>query len=135
VSGVLTQAPSMLVLTACRMPILNGFQATERVREIEGKVAAEGQPESHRQSIQLNGRIPIFAVSATLKEEIRERMVGYGLDGWVLKPVDFKRLSRLLEGITETETRVKDLWAMGHDWERGGWLTEPAVQQRDFAAE
>jgi CheY-like chemotaxis protein len=117
------------------MPILNGFQATERVREIETKAAAEGQPESHRLAVQLNGRIPIFAISATLKEELRERMVGYGLDGWVLKPVDFKRLNRLLEGITETETRVKDIWAAGHDWERGGWLTEPVQQQRDFAAQ
>jgi CheY-like chemotaxis protein len=114
------------------MPILNGFQATERVRELEGKGPLEGQ--SHRQAVQLSGRIPIFAVSATLKEDMRDRMVGYGLDGWVLKPVDFKRLNILMEGITDTEQRKKELWAPGHDWEVGGWFTEPAQQQRDFAA-
>lgn len=47
-------------------------------------------PETH----QVNGRIPILAVSASLSENQRQEITDVGLDGWILKPVDFKRLSR-----------------------------------------
>jgi CheY-like chemotaxis protein len=114
------------------MPILNGFQATERVRELEA--AGPLPDQQHKLSHQLNGRIPIFAVSASLKEDMKERMCQYGLDGWILKPLDFKRLTKLMEGITDTEQRAKDLYSHESNWERGGWLTEPAEKQKDFAA-
>jgi CheY-like chemotaxis protein len=119
--------------TACRMPILNGFQATERVRELEreGKLP-EGTP---RASHELNGRIPIFVVSASLKEDQKDRMTDLGLDGWVLKPVDFKRLAILLEGITDPAQRAQEIYSTSRDWERGGWLTRPKKAARDFATE
>jgi CheY-like chemotaxis protein len=123
----------MLTISLHRMPILNGFQATERVREME---AAGPLPETGpRVSHELNGRIPIFAVSASLREEQKDKMVEYGLDGWILKPVDFKRLSLLLEGITETAQRAKDIYNSSRDWEKGGWLTRPKTAAKDFAVD
>jgi CheY-like chemotaxis protein len=113
------------------MPILNGFEATEGVRAMEQ--ADEKPTESlparptvqRRRSHQLNGRIPIFAVSASLREDQRDQMQGLGLDGWILKPVDFRRLFMILKGITDTEQREKDLYDPKRDWEFGGWLTKP----------
>lgn len=115
------------------MPILNGFQATERVREMENDGPLDNQ--GHRQSHQLNGRIPIFAVSATLKEDMKDRMLTYGLDGWLLKPLDFKRLTDLMSGITDVDQRIRHKHKSGGDWERGGWLTDPVEKERDFAVE
>lgn len=44
-----------------------------------------------------------------------------GFDGWILKPIDFKRLSVLLDGIVHEETRASCLYEPG-EWERGGWF-------------
>lgn len=69
----------------------------------------------------LNGRIPILAVSASLVEKNRQQYIDAGFDGWILKPVDFKRLSVLLSGIVKQETRENCLYKPG-EWEQGGWF-------------
>ena len=102
------------------MPILNGFEATEKIREVEPHPGSTGRT-SHRLN---NNRIPIFAVSASLKEGQREELIRYGMDGWILKPIDFKRLHVILKGVTDPTQRAKDLYFGGCNWEVGGWLTE-----------
>lgn len=44
-----------------------------------------------------------------------------GFDGWILKPVNFKRVDTLLRGIVEEQCRDDCLFEAGH-WERGGWF-------------
>ncbi|KAL1712701.1 phytochrome-like protein [Schizophyllum commune] len=111
------------ILMDIQMPILNGFEATERIREVEKKDAADGDPTSNRLvSFRLNGRIPIFAVSASLQEQQYEELKNYGLDGWILKPINFKRLSTIMHGIVDIHQRQSDLYRPGHVWENGGWL-------------
>jgi CheY-like chemotaxis protein len=104
------------------MPLLNGYEATECVRGLE----KDFEP-PHRLSYQLNGRIPTFAVSASLVEEKREEIVSFGIDGWILKPIDFKRLRSVLGGITDLTQRRKDLYREGRSWELGGWLRQGAT--------
>jgi len=99
------------------MPLLNGYEATECIRGLE-KDFEPPQRLSHR----LNGRIPTFAVSASLLEEKREEIINFGIDGWILKPIDFKRLRLILRGITDPTQREKDLYRKGRSWELGGWL-------------
>ena len=103
------------------MPILNGLEATERIRELE----TSSLPRKDRVSHVLNGRIPIFAVSASLLERQRGELAATGLDCWILKPIDFKRLRRILEGIHDIEQRQRDIYMPGFSWENGGWLTGP----------
>ena len=74
----------------------------------------------------LNGRIPIFAVSASLEEKERQTYIDAGFDGWILKPIDFKRLSVLLSGIADGATRESCLYRPGH-WEQGGWFHKQQV--------
>ena len=107
------------------MPLLNGYEATERIRALED---AKGIVPSDRLSHRLNGRIPIFAVSASLLEDQRDDMYGLGVDGWILKPIDFKRLRVILRGVTDLAQRDKDVYKSGCNWEHGGWLT--MAQQR-----
>ena len=114
-----------VVLMDLQMPICNGQDSCRRIRECEEKrkgSALANRPPSHV----LNGRIPIFAVSATLDYSMRQEMCDIGMDGWLLKPIDFNRLRNLLKGLTHLEIRDQDLWKPGHVWEKGGWLSEPA---------
>ncbi|TFK52362.1 hypothetical protein OE88DRAFT_1628063 [Heliocybe sulcata] len=115
------------ILMDIQMPILNGFEATERIREFERGLSPLDRPSrSRRKSHQLNGRVPIFAVSASLVESQRSNMSELGIDGWILKPIDFKRLRTILTGVTDLKQRTADLYQPGCDWETGGWLCEPS---------
>ena len=78
------------------------------------------------------GRVPIFAVSASLVEKDRQLYVDGGFDGWIPKPIDFKRLSTLLMGIVKEDIRGACLYEPGA-WERGGWLTtkkSPGIEEQ-----
>ncbi|KAH7336765.1 hypothetical protein B0J17DRAFT_718687 [Rhizoctonia solani] len=113
------------VLMDIQMPILDGFGATKAIRKLEAASYAETSTLSaDRTSMRLNGRIPIFAVSASLREKQREEMHDLGMDGWILKPIGFDRLRTIMKGITDLEQRQKDKYQPGK-WEVGGWLGEP----------
>ena len=109
--------------------MLNGYEATERIRALK-----QDSPPT-RLSHQLNGRLPIFAVSASLLEVQREEMYSLGIDGWILKPIDFKRLKTLLRGITDAEQRGRDEYHVGGSWEAGGWFSRPEKKEEDNADE
>lgn len=110
------------VLMDINMPILDGFEATERIREFEKSRHTEVRRLSH----QLNGRIPIFALSASLLESERHRLTLSGMDGWILKPIDYKRLNVILKGVTDLSQRASNMYpACG--WDQGGWLDRNAT--------
>lgn len=105
------------------MPLLNGYEATERIRTVEQERKLQPRRLAHK----LNGRIPIFAVSASLFEAQREEMYMLGMDGWILKPIDFKRLRVILKGVTDAQQRAKDVYTNGSAWESGGWLCPSTI--------
>lgn len=100
-----------------KMPIMDGGTSTARIRDFETSDTAHSIPEKHR----LNGRVPIFAVSASLVEERRKEYMELGFDAWILKPVDFKRLQVLMDGIMHPNVRKSAAYQPG-EWERGGWF-------------
>ncbi|KAI4248272.1 MAG: hypothetical protein LQ352_005961 [Teloschistes flavicans] len=111
-----------------QMPIVDGLTSTKMIRSFE---------KSHPRGpispcAALNGRIPIFAVSASLLEREREKYVNAGFDGWILKPVDFQRLGVLLSGIVEEKTRESCLYKPGQ-WEHGGWFVSKTKDVFDAA--
>ncbi|PON30535.1 hypothetical protein TGAM01_v200975 [Trichoderma gamsii] len=107
-----------VVLMDMQMPIMDGLTSTKTIREIETSENKGLSPMAAK-----CGRIPIFAVSASLVEELKNTYVEAGFDGWILKPIDFKRLSTLLKGIYDAETRDSCIYVPG-EWEKGGWFTE-----------
>ena len=117
--------PSAHRLLASRMPLLNGYEATERIRVLE-----QDKDLVDRLSHKLNGRIPIFAVSASLFENQREDLYKMGMDGWILKPIDFKRLRVILRGVVDPHQRQKDVYHPGCNWEIGGWLSLPETKMQ-----
>jgi CheY-like chemotaxis protein len=105
------------------MPIVDGYSSTKMIRSFEK--THPGSCLSDR--AKCNYRIPIFAVSASLVEKERKKYIDVGFDGWLLKPVDFKRVDQLLKGIVDEETRNTCLYEPGK-WEQGGWFAGLEVQ-------
>ncbi|KAJ3565586.1 hypothetical protein NPX13_g7450 [Xylaria arbuscula] len=106
-----------LILMDMQMPIVDGLTSTKLIRAHEKSGdCAELSPLGR-----LHGHIPIFAVSASLVEKDKAIYTEAGFDGWILKPIDFKRLNVLLEGITDDGVRENCLYQPG-EWERGGWF-------------
>ncbi|KAK2030461.1 hsp90-like protein [Colletotrichum zoysiae] len=106
-----------VVLMDMQMPIVDGLTSTKMIRAFE----KSGDHNGHSAIAAHNGGIPIFAVSASLIERERDKYIDAGFDGWILKPIDFKRLNTLLLGIVDDDVRAACLYAPGQ-WEQGGWF-------------
>ena len=70
-----------VVLMDCHMPVMDGFAATERIREVE-----RGRT-----------RTPVVALTAGAMVSDRERCLSAGMDDYVAKPIDPDALAAVLD--------------------------------------
>lgn len=88
----LAQAPADLVLMDCQMPVLDGYQATQALRERE----------KH------NGRHTIvIALTAHALASDREKCLAAGMDDYLSKPVSIDKLGATLEHWLKSNHRDK----------------------------
>jgi CheY-like chemotaxis protein len=99
------------------MPIVDGMTATKMIREFEQSTSENTVSEK----IVLFDRIPIFAVSASLLEKDVQKYIDTGFDGYIMKPINFKRFNTLLCSL-QSESERKALTYLPGNWENGGWL-------------
>jgi signal transduction histidine kinase/CheY-like chemotaxis protein len=74
--------PYDLILMDMQMPVLNGLQATRRIREIERRSGYHAR---------------IVALTANVMPEDRERCLASGMDGYLAKPIDPRALRAVLQ--------------------------------------
>ena len=73
-----------LVLMDVEMPGMDGFEATQRIREQEDQV---------------EGRLPIFALTAHTLPHYGLRCLSAGMDGYLTKPLNLSQLMAIIERI------------------------------------
>jgi hypothetical protein len=69
-----------LVLMDCNMPVLDGFEATERIRARKGP----------------NDKVPIIAVTANAMKGDRDKCMAAGMDDYITKPVQRQKLHEMI---------------------------------------
>ena len=94
---VLAQSPCDLVFMDCQMPVMDGFEATRRIRDAQSAV--------------IDHAIPVIAMTANAMRGDRERCIKAGMDDYIAKPVDPARLRRVLEQWLPERCR----WVAGSD--------------------
>jgi CheY-like chemotaxis protein len=98
------------------MPLVDGNASTRMIRDREGQTTTMLSPVAKKL-----GRTPIFAVSASLRPEDLGRFKESGFDGWLLKPIEFRRLNLLLAGAFSAEARQEGLYECAK-FKLGGWF-------------
>ena len=78
-----------LILMDIQMPVMDGINATKRIREIEG----------------LNSHIPIIAVTAFALKGDRERFLESGIDEYIAKPIKQDMLVDLIDKVIADNKR------------------------------
>jgi len=78
------------ILMDCEMPIMDGIEATRRIRELEAM--AQALPDSD----QTRRRIPIIASTAHAINEVREKCLAVGMDDFLVKPFDERQMAETL---------------------------------------
>ncbi len=71
-----------------QMPIMNGYEASRKIREIENAMGIK--------------RTPIVALTAYVSDEDKDRCFASGMDDFLAKPVDKNELKRCLEKNVES---------------------------------
>ncbi len=82
-----------LVLMDCQMPVLDGFQATETIRNLDTD----------------QSELPIIALTANALEEDRKKSLEAGMNDHLTKPLKIDRLKSMLEKHLDTGCRQPEL--------------------------
>lgn len=73
-----------LILMDIQMPVMDGYEATKRIRALKDKQAAN---------------IPIIAMTANAFEEDKKLALSVGMNGYILKPIDVNKLVEMMTDI------------------------------------
>lgn len=77
-----TRRPFDLVISDCRMPVMDGYSMARAIRQHEREHGFK--------------RVPIIALTANLKNDSPQRCCEAGMDAWLLKPLTLEQLYTLL---------------------------------------
>lgn len=84
-----------LILMDCNMPVMDGYEATRKIRELNGE----------------NGQVPIFAMTAVDNPNEIRRCLDVGMNDFLLKPINLtmlrKKMAKLFDLNSDAVSRVR----------------------------
>ena len=86
---LLREGPADLILMDVQMPILNGVEATRRIRAHDGSA--------------FDPKVPIIALTAFAMAEERKRFLEEGMDDVLTKPTSIENLQQVLAAFANTK--------------------------------
>ncbi len=104
------------ILMDIQMPVMDGYEATRRIRAWEFKVrgsmfdvgkAVDSSDSGHQPSAR-PGRIPVIAVTAHALKGEKERCLAAGMDDYISKPIDEHQLRQVLLQWVSPQKKRKD---------------------------
>ncbi|HEU5407964.1 MAG TPA: response regulator, partial [Nitrospira sp.] len=81
------------VFMDCEMPEMDGFEATNLIRKLEGL----GTPH----------HVPVIAMTANVMQGDRERCLAAGMDDYLSKPISVDALARVLDRVNQEHERSR----------------------------
>jgi two-component system, sensor histidine kinase and response regulator len=92
-----------LVLMACQMPEMEGFKATEEIRVLERRNVIASRREVSENRAASSGsegkpqKIPIIALTASVRSEERDQCLQSGMDDCLAKPFSVEELQTMID--------------------------------------
>src|SRR5690606_39693475 len=106
-----------IVLMDCEMPVMNGYTATRRWREVEA-AAGDGR------------HVPIIAMTANAMAGDRQKCLDAGMDDYLAKPVTRSELERTLARWWNAETAAATAQRESYDVDpETGEMIPPGLAQ------
>lgn len=106
-----------LIFMDCHMPELDGFQATQQIREYELE--------------QSDNRIPIIAMTADVQKGIQQQCTAVGMDDYLSKPFNQKRLNEILnKWLSHLSLTTNEDTENSSDKSTSGRILDPEVIQQ-----
>lgn len=76
-----------VVFMDCQMPVMDGYEATRKIRDLEGEIA----------------NIPVVALTASAFEKDRQKCFEAGMDDYITKPLNYQVIKDLLQDIIKNK--------------------------------
>ena len=94
-----------LILMDVQMPLMDGYQATKAIRELESELAAM----ENKDATETMRRVPIIAMTAHAMREHKELCLEAGMDDFLSKPLTGKELLSMVEKWLKSRPRPSSL--------------------------
>lgn len=75
-----------VVLMDIMMPIMDGLEATVKIRELEN-------------NMNVQNRTPIIALTANTMDNDKEKCISYGMDEFMAKPFDIEKMKQIFQDL------------------------------------